>query len=135
MAATQKFTIDMGAAGQRLDKFLTEKIQNTSRSQIQKMISRGQVTINKTQPTKHHFLRINDVISIDLNTKITAPDDSILPKIDIILVNDDYLIIDKLANLVVHADQVHPLEKTLAGWLLKKYPEIKGVAMTPIDPA
>lgn len=45
---------------------------------------------------------------------------------EIIYENDDYLIINKPAGLVVHSDG-KTVEKTLVDWIQKNYPEINGV--------
>ncbi|MGC9048616.1 MAG: RluA family pseudouridine synthase [Patescibacteria group bacterium] len=46
--------------------------------------------------------------------------------IDIIYQDDDFLIIDKPAGLLVHPTK-YSKEKTLVDWLLENYPEIKNV--------
>jgi 23S rRNA pseudouridine1911/1915/1917 synthase len=45
---------------------------------------------------------------------------------EIIFENDDYLVLNKPAGLIVHGDGKSD-EKTLVDWLLKKYPEIEDV--------
>ena len=60
-----KFTITTEHQGQRLDKFLTEKLPNLSRSQIQKTIKSGQVLVNDQKPSPHHFLKTGDIIQMD----------------------------------------------------------------------
>ena len=44
-----------------------EKIEDISRSQIQKMIIQGQVTVNGKKPSKHHFLKIVDLFVANRN--------------------------------------------------------------------
>jgi 23S rRNA pseudouridine1911/1915/1917 synthase len=46
--------------------------------------------------------------------------------IDILYEDKNYVAINKPAGLVVHADG-RTKEKTVADWILEKYPEIKGV--------
>lgn len=50
----------------------------------------------------------------------------ILPKINIIQDNKDFLVIEKPSGLLIHQDQ-YQKDKTLVDWLLKHYPEIKDV--------
>lgn len=52
-----------------------------------------------------------------------------LPTIPILFENDNLLVINKPAGLVVHGDGKHQ-EPTVVDWLLKKYPEIKDVGET-----
>ncbi|MCL5017097.1 MAG: RluA family pseudouridine synthase [Patescibacteria group bacterium] len=54
----------------------------------------------------------------------------------IIFENKDFLIINKPAGLLVHRsvlnrEDLHPEERTLVDWLLKKYPKIKNVGDDP----
>ena len=51
-------------AGKRLDKFLTEKMAGITRSQIQKKIQAGDVTVNGKKVEVHKFLKENDEISV-----------------------------------------------------------------------
>lgn len=53
--------------------------------------------------------------------------------IQILEENNDYLIINKPAGLIVHGGP-HINEKTLVDWLLKKYPKIKEVGEDPYRP-
>ncbi len=54
-----------------------------------------------------------------------------IPKITVLYEDDDVLVINKPAGLVVHADG-RTKEPTLVEWILKKYPKIKGVG-DPLD--
>ena len=48
-----------------------------------------------------------------------------MEKIDIIFENEDFLVINKPAGLLVH--QINKPEKTLVDWLINRYPKIKEV--------
>ncbi|MDD2807324.1 MAG: RluA family pseudouridine synthase [Patescibacteria group bacterium] len=116
--------------GDRLDKFLTEKLKNQTRSQIQKLIKNGGVLVNGKTVNVHRFLRIDDEISFVEVTKIEPPIVKARPTVmlepKIIADEIDFLIVEKPAGLLVHA--TNQAEKnTLVSWLLKKYPEIAGV--------
>ena len=125
-----KITISKKYHGQRLDKFLTEKLKKETRSQIKKLIERGLVLIND-QPTKvHYFIKEGDKIIITPKSKrepepIPSKKILIAPP-NILFENNDFLIIEKPTGLLVH-----PTEKgeknTLVDWLVKKYPKIKNV--------
>lgn len=52
-----------------------------------------------------------------------------IPKITVLYEDDDVLVINKPAGLVVHSDG-RTKEPTLVEWILKKYPKIKGVGDT-----
>jgi len=128
-------TITKDNQGQRLDKFLNEKIKDKSRSQIKKMIKEGFVLVNDRKTVVHHFLNIGDKViirqaSLKCNSETASSVDhrtdtpGMTPKI--IFENHDFLVIEKPVGLLTH-----PTEKgetdTLVDWLTKNYPSIKNV--------
>jgi len=131
---SQFITITKENQGQRLDKFLNEKLADKTRSQIKKMIKAGLVLIDNKPAKVHQFLKAgNKIEMMNDEQKISSlPSPSfnqegeagggghLLPKI--IYENNDYLILEKPAGLLVH-----PTEKgetdTLVDWLVKKYPK------------
>ena len=129
-----KFVAKQKDNQQRLDKFIKAKLKNQSRSQIQKMIQAGWVLLNDQAVSVHHFLNPGDVITFPAPKKtkpitptrakkITLPP-NLQPKI--IFENEDFLVLDKPAGLLVHPTEKNEAE-TLVGWLLKKYPDIESV--------
>jgi 23S rRNA pseudouridine1911/1915/1917 synthase len=123
-----KYTITIEDAKKRLDKFITEKMSDFSRSQIQKMIKRGEATVNSKPVTPHHFLKENDVIEIG-NQKSEAKKKKVkitLPKFKIIAETKDYLVIEKPSGVVTHGAS-GITEPTLVDAIVKKYPEIEKV--------
>jgi len=140
-----KYKISQDYNKWRLDKFLAEMMPQTTRSQIKKKIQSGLVLVNDKTPTVHQFIKTNDVVEVKKEkakktvtkvNKIFQKDESkdLLDQIEIIEDKDDYLIINKPINLLVH-----PTEKkekyTLSSWLVKKYPKLKNVGEDPARPA
>lgn len=137
-------TISAESQGQRLDKFLTEQMPETTRTQIKKMILGGLVLINNKKATVHQFLKVNDQIQIleksslpekkDEKTLPSTSNRKIFEKIKIISDEPDFLIIEKPSGLLVH-----PTSKietnTLVDWLLEKYPELRNIGEDPQRPA
>ncbi|MBU1037252.1 RluA family pseudouridine synthase [Patescibacteria group bacterium] len=110
---------------QRLDKFLAEKLPDFSRSQIQKLIKTDQIKVNDQSSSVHHWLKVDDKIIIDLQPETKEKTQPLIePRI--IEQNDNYLIIDKPAGLIVHpAEGIQ--EPTLVDWLTEKFPQIKNI--------
>lgn len=131
--------------GQRLDVFLSEKLHNISRSQVQKMIKNEQVLVNGKKASVHRFLKTGDKIKINAEQKkneITKDiknsrlDDaasntkSLFKKIKIKKETPNFLIIEKPAGLLVHpTDQGE--KNTLVDWLIEKYPEMRKIGEDP----
>jgi 23S rRNA pseudouridine1911/1915/1917 synthase len=120
-----KYKIKKESAGTRLDKFLTEKDKKQSRSQIQKSIEDGLVLVDGGAKTSHYALKEDEVVEFKSpgakNKKIKVDFD-----VKVVFENDDFLVVDKPAGLVIHGAP-YIKEVTLADWLLKKYPKIKKV--------
>jgi 23S rRNA pseudouridine1911/1915/1917 synthase len=126
-----KYRIKKEQAGLRLDKFLTEKIKNKSRAEIQKIIESGNVSVSGSFKNKHYFLKDGDLLEIVAQKAKTAGTESvsfgaIAVEPEIIFENDDFLVVNKPSGLIVHGAP-HIKQTTLADWLLKKYPKLKRV--------
>jgi 23S rRNA pseudouridine1911/1915/1917 synthase len=133
-----KYIITSENVNERLDKFLTSKMSDFSRSQIQKMIKNGEVMVNGAKPSVHRFLKNNDEIEILKYKSLSAivpmnigtKADKKLPKFRIVDETTDYVIIEKPAGVIVHGGQGIK-ESTLVDALLVKYPEIKKIKDLP----
>lgn len=125
-----KFTVTAEEKGTRLDKFLTPKLAPLSRSQIQKLIKNGHVNLNDKPTDVHHFLKENDLVSVNIPTEPKKPTKIKLPKIKILHEDSDLLVISKPAGISVHPAQ-GITEVTIVDWLLANYPETATVGDEP----
>lgn len=89
-------------AGQRIDKFLSDNIGNTTRSAVQNLIDKDKITVNNKIVSKNYKLREGDIISVEIpdpeNPDVTAEN---IP-LDIVYEDDDLLIVNKPKGMVVH---------------------------------
>src|SRR6266508_2732568 len=114
-------------SGQRLDKFLVEQLPEFSRSRLQDLIAEGVVNVNGNIAKKAGQI-------IELGQKIivrippTAPSGLVPEEIPlhIIFENDDLLVIDKPAGMVVHPAAGHS-SGTLVNAVLGYDPDIEGI--------
>ncbi|HFC10213.1 MAG TPA: RluA family pseudouridine synthase [Chloroflexi bacterium] len=113
---------------QRLDKFLTAALEGTySRSRIQAWIKEGRVTVNGETVTKTGF-------ALEAPATITVAIPPILPTtlvpeaipLDVLFENDDVLVVNKPAGMVVHPSPGHS-SGTLVHAALAHAPEMLGV--------
>ncbi|MBC8507035.1 MAG: RluA family pseudouridine synthase [Anaerolineales bacterium] len=112
---------------QRLDKFLVERIPELSRSRIVALIKNGHVTVEGEIPHKAGFSLTNGA-RVELVIPAAEPS-SLIPEavpLDMVFENDDVLVINKKAGMVVHPSAGHS-SGTLVHAVLAHAPEIEGV--------
>lgn len=98
-----KFLVDPGQTHLRIDKFLFNRLEGTSRNRIQAAAKAGNILVN-TQPIKPNYrVKPGDAISIVLPhppRKIELiPED--IP-IEVVYEDSDLLVVNKSAGMVVH---------------------------------
>jgi 23S rRNA pseudouridine1911/1915/1917 synthase len=146
----KKIKVKKDNSGKRIDVFLVEKMPNKSRTLIQKEIKNKKILVNKKNISSNYKVKEEDIIEFKENTeegllnsslenegnKNKKEEDSfkeIFKKIKIIKKTKDYLVLYKPAGLTVHGAP-HIKEKTLADWLIEKYPKIKKIGDNPFRP-
>jgi 23S rRNA pseudouridine1911/1915/1917 synthase len=89
--------------GQRLDKFCTEKIPQVSRERIKQLIDNGGITIEGQSPLKPSMkIEAGWVIHISIPEAEDAdPEPENIP-LDILYEDDDLIVVNKAAGMVVH---------------------------------
>lgn len=85
----------------RIDKFLLNEL-DISRSKLQKLIESGKILVNQRKVKNSYNLKVDDVISVDLdlNEKIDIKAQNI--KLDIVYEDDYLLVVNKPSGMVVH---------------------------------
>jgi 23S rRNA pseudouridine1911/1915/1917 synthase len=119
-------TLQADSPGERLDKFLSRMLDGESRAHLQKLIEDGFVRVGENtivKPALH--LAAGDVVRV----RIPPPPPSDVPPEPIPLAvlweNDDVMVIDKPAGLVVHPSAGH-WSGTLVSAVLAYAPEVRG---------
>ncbi len=115
------------ADGERLDRFLGRALAEHSRTSLQKLIEEGFVLVNGAPALKPALkLTVGDAVSVRIPP---PPPSEVEPEqipLTIIFENDDLLVIDKPAGMVVHPAAGHQ-RGTLVGAVLGYAPEVGGV--------
>lgn len=89
--------------GMRLDKFLAEMLEGYSRSRLQSLIQDGHVKVNTVVQTKRAFvLEIGNFVEVVVPEAVEAEPQAQNIPLDIVYEDDDLLVINKPAGLVVH---------------------------------
>lgn len=127
---TYTFCVPEHADASRIDMFIAQQLPNYSRSYFKRLFDDTHIKINGVGVHKAGTLiRTNDLITVIfplIKTDIPAPiPDNI--KVDIIHKNDQFMIVNKPAGLVVHKPNTHSTEFTLVDWLIHAHTAIKDV--------
>ena len=112
---------------ERLDKFLVEQLQEFSRSRIQGLIVDGFVDVDG-RPAKKAGQSLENGSKVTVRIPPRVPTDLVGEDIplDILFENDDLLVINKPAGMVVHPAAGHA-NGTLVNAVLGYDPEIEGI--------
>ena len=114
--------VDKGQVAVRIDKYLFERMQHSSRNRIQKAADAGFICVNDRPVKSNYKVRPGDIITLMLaqpkhDTTIEAED---IP-LDIVYEDNDLMVVNKPAGLVVHpgAGNFHGTLINAVAWHLK----------------
>ncbi len=103
-----KFIADRGQSMVRLDKYITSKMFETSRSRVQMAIEAGYVRVNGAVAKSNYKVKPLDEIQLvfpyEKRVRDIGPEN--IP-LDIVYEDDDVLVINKEAGMVVHPGHGH----------------------------
>ena len=119
------FVADKAAV--RLDKYVTEKCPEFSRTYIQKLINSGYITVNDYIAKPSVTLNIGDKLTVIIPPPPPSPLSPEAIPLSIIYEDDDLLVIDKPAGLTVHPAPGHP-SHTLVNAILSHFPHLADIS-------
>jgi 23S rRNA pseudouridine1911/1915/1917 synthase len=120
-------TVGDEGAGARLDRWLAGELPQRSRSEIQRWIKDGRVRVDGVVAKASRKLEPGQVVHVSIPQ--TVPAESVQPEaipLDILYEDDDLIVINKPAGMVVHPSPGHA-SGTLVNAILHHCPDIKGV--------
>lgn len=122
-------------AGERLDVLLARLVPELSRARAKTLIEEGEVLVDGRRVKKAYALTVGDRVTVETlpgPVDFHASPDSNLVLV-VLLETDGYVVVDKPAGI-----PSHPLQKgelgTLAGALVARYPEMRGVGYQKREP-
>lgn len=86
----------------RLDRFLAGHFSDYSRTRIKQYIAAQQILLNGKKTKASQTIRENDIISVDVPQELEIPNTPFFLPLDIIYEDNDIIIINKPAGIVVH---------------------------------
>ncbi|MFO8068661.1 MAG: RluA family pseudouridine synthase [Alkalibacterium sp.] len=110
----------------RLDKFISDKLNENSRNQVQLWIKEGLVTVNEAEVKANYKVQTGDVVHVTIKEpeEIDAQPEDIA--IDIIYEDADVVVINKPQGMVVHPSIGHS-SGTLVNALLYHVKDLSGI--------
>jgi 23S rRNA pseudouridine1911/1915/1917 synthase len=120
-------------AAERLDRYVAAHCPGLSRTQVQRLIRTGDLTVNGS-PTVASYLPLpGDVIVVDApGVAPPAPQPEAIA-LNVVYQDADLLVIDKPAGLVVHPAPGHPTG-TLVNAVLAYRPDVAAADLAPARP-
>lgn len=97
-----KLIVGEDMAGERLDKFVSSSLSNITRSFVQKLIDKKNISVNSNYKSCNYKIRYNDIIEVNIPSPEiikTLPEN--IP-LNIIYEDDDLLVVNKPKGMVVH---------------------------------
>ncbi len=103
-----RLEVDAGQAPVRIDRYMSEHMEDTSRSRVQQAIKEGYVSVNGEPAKANYAVRPGDVISFSMPYRRRGLE--IVPQdipLNIVYEDEDVLVVDKPAGMVVHPGHGH----------------------------
>jgi 23S rRNA pseudouridine1911/1915/1917 synthase len=113
--------------GVRLDKYVCDKLIELSRTQIQKLIADGYITVNDQVAKAGLKLNIGDRLRVTIPPPPPSPLTPEAIPLNIIYEDADLLVIDKPAGLTVHPAPGHPAH-TLVNAIISHFPHLAALS-------
>lgn len=98
-----RFVADPGQKMIRIDKFLTDRLEGTSRNRVQQAAEAGSILVNGEPVKSNYKVKPRDVISIVLD--YPKREFELIPEdipLDVVYEDDELMVVNKPAGLVVH---------------------------------
>lgn len=122
----QEITLTVLQGGDRLDRFLADHVPDVSRAEVQRWIKEARATVNGRLVKASYKLAAGETV---LLLRPPAVERRIEPEpipLQIAYEDDDLLVVDKPAGLVVHPAPGH-MHGTLVNALLARHPALREV--------
>src|SRR5437763_14576263 len=121
-----KLTISKEQARQRLDRILAEALPAFSRARLQTLIRNGFVTLNGKASRPRNLVHAGDLVELREPEieKVEAQPEQI--KLDVIFEDEDLLVLNKPAGIVMHPGAGHE-QHTLVNALLAHCQNLSGI--------
>ena len=121
-----EFIVPSEFNGERLDRFLVSVLEQHSRSQIQKLIADGQVTLPRREARANLSLHEGDRITVVIEDATPSRLEGESLPLEIVYQDQDLAVLNKPAGMVVHPGAGHATG-TLVNALLHHLTDLSGI--------
>lgn len=101
-----QFTVTDEYAGMRIDKYLSEVVEDLSRSYLQKIVTTN-VLVNEKPVKSNHRITAGDAVFVALPESIAPEITAENIPLDILYEDDDVIVVNKPKGMVVHPSAGH----------------------------
>jgi 23S rRNA pseudouridine1911/1915/1917 synthase len=119
-------TVPNDGDGLRLDRFLVNLLPQHSRSQIQRLIKTGSITVQGRSARANQIVKIGQAVSVDVPEPTEATPAAEPLQLNVVYQDHDIAVIDKPAGMVVHPAAGHS-SGTLVNALLHHMDDLSGI--------
>lgn len=98
-----RFNVDLGQESVRIDKYLIDKLPNTSRNKIQSAAKNGSIVVNGNSVKSNYKVKPKDEVAIVLPYPVREIE--LIPQdipLDVVYEDNELIVINKPADMVVH---------------------------------
>lgn len=119
-----RLQVPQDRAGERLDRYVTLTVDTLSRSYARQLIEDGHIQINQRYARPGQPVQVGDLITV--RRPLPQPTDIVSEDIplNIVYEDEDVVVVDKAAGMVVHPAPGH-IRGTLVNALLARYPDMQ----------
>ncbi len=102
MNDTRTLLVSQNDVGERIDRFISENVEDLTRSAVQSIIENGGVSVGSKVIKKNYKLRVSDLVVVSIPEPVeldVTPED--IP-LDVVFEDEHLLVVNKPKGMVVH---------------------------------
>ncbi len=120
MSQKCEFCVESQRQGERLDLFLSEQMEELTRSRIQKLLAQGEILVNGQVVKAGYKLRVGDKVEVIVPDPVAMDAQPEEMDIRVLYEDEDLAVVNKPRGMVVHPAAGHQ-EGTLVNGLLHRF--------------
>ncbi len=101
------YSVELEDINKRIDHYLNDELEDISRSALQKLIDKGNITVNGKSVNKNYKLRQGDIIEVEIPEPEGVNIEAENIPLDILYEDSDLIVVNKPQDMVVHPAPGH----------------------------